>query len=471
MNHNRLIDLNPFIGVLSSSIEKLIKIFLITLIITSSNAKPYKSHRCLDWNFGGWSPMLYSLQPAISEAIYHRPSPPPHQTEIHQLSSANYVKKLRNPTQSWLPFYQFASESITPIDDKRQPKVIRYNLRKPSNGGKNGGKKYPSHYLPTTVLHLKKSNYKKNPLHQTKLNVYSVPIKPLSIKNIYTQPIIYEQLDYQLSNDYFNKKPIIDYNLQTPAIRPFKSSKKPQQQQQQQQKQKTIPYPIGSIIHHKQQIIHRPTIVKPKKTTVAAFIPIVQIPTEHIQNTKTDYNQPPPPPPMHLPNLKQQPIKIIEEHVYRVPNHVLHEIRHEIRHEVAPKNVYPSTAYQAPASPPSHKMPPIIHLPPISSVEPKIYDQPQSTPNTYIEIGKPQILYEINNYKSNYNEASHHGGPPIFEIPYQMDNYAKPDDAGLFKQLLDKTRQENKYPKIGAVPYKNDPVKINKQKNSFHKKN
>ena len=418
-----------YICINSFGFDQLVK--LVTIIITlivAADAKPYKSHRCLDWNFGGWSPMLYSLQQPISEPIYHRPSPPQihHQSaELHPSLSkpngANYIKKLKGPTHSWLPYYQ-------PVDDdKSQAKVIRYNVRRPANQGKYP--KYP-HYLPTTVVHLKKAPANKQP--NTKLNVYSVPIKPYSIKNLYNQPIIYEQLDYPLPNGYFSKHPSgygMLSNVQTPKQKPR--------------------YPI---VNQKQTTNHHGKPNKPKKTTVAAYIPVVEVPAiEHIEQHH-----------IPLPNLNmKKPTqvygdKIIEEHVYQIPNHVLHEIRHEI----SPKNVYPPKH-----QPGIQKMP--IHLPgqAVSHVE-QSYGHPPP-PHGYIEIGKPQILYEVSNYNSNYNHyqsADHKApppqldGPPVFDTPYQMDNYAKAEDAGLFKPLLDKTRQANNYPKIGVVPYKNDPV-------------
>ena len=439
---------------------KLILITIITVTNAKPNAKPHThSHRCLDWNFGGWSPMFYtaSLQPSVSAPIYHRSPLQIHQTasELHHLTSkqnsANYIKKLRPPPHSWLPYFQ--SEEAA---DKGQAKLISYNVRKPSKYRS----KYPRYpqYLPITVLNLKKAKKQSS-------NNYQVPIKATNyaIKrphHIYSSqpPIIYEQLDYQLSNQHHINKYPNGYSISQSS----NYQNKPQYQQPQS---------------------HYP---KKKKTTVAAYIPVVQVPAiEHIRPKQLQK------PRHHLPNLNQQikkPIgnyeeKIIEEHIYQIPNHLLHELRHEMQSKPM-KNIYsiPSiSSYSIPiGNQQQAKLPtvyqhlqypkishPISHVHqsfgPIRSAQPHYVEMPTPPPPPPPQqiVHQPQISYEIN--QDSYN-ANHHNndykqqyGPPAIEMPYQMDNYAKAEDAGLFKPLLDQISPN--YPKIGAIPYKdNDPV-------------
>ena len=393
--------------------------------------------------------MLYSLQPNVSPPIYHRPPQSyPAEVEVQQLSkqnSANYVKKLRPPTQNWLPYQS---------EEPGQAKVVRYNVRKPSKYAA----KYPKYpqYLPTTVLRLKSvkpnaypspGGYPSGGNYQAggKMNAYPVPIKAnYAIKNIYSQPVIYEQLDYQTSSyapspkypPAPNYSPVPNY----PAGYPTKSPPQPSTYQQPQPVYQQSP-PSG------QQ--YPP---KPAKTTVAAYIPVLQVPA--IEQ-----------PPMQKPKMEALPRlnlkkplanyeeKIIEEHVYQIPNHMLHEVRHEVHGQPKPLNGLYLIAQPAPAYQPVYRPRPISQA---------VSHMHQSFGTHYLQHGRPHVLPEMPkpqiSYDTSYKPAD---GPPVVEMPYQMDNYAKAEDAGLFKPLLERTRQLNQFPKVGAVPYKdNDPVGI-----------
>ena len=439
--------------------------------------------------------MLYSLQPSVSPPIYHRPQQS-YPTEVRQLSkqnSANYVRKLRPPNQNWLP-YQSEQEQ----GQSGGAKVVRYNVRKPSKYAA----KYPKYpqYLPTTVLRLKSvkpgnyppaggnyqsgnyqsggnypssgSNYPSSGSNYPSSGgyppanyppaggkkVYSVPMKAnYAIKNIYSQPVIYEQLDYQTSSyppgyapNYSpspNYSPAPNYpspsNYQPapnyPQVPNYPAKSPPPQQQAAYQ-----PAPPPS----KQ---YPPKPVKSKKTTVAAYIPVLQVPAiEHK-------------PKMEAPVLNiKKPLggyeeKIVEEHIYQIPNHMLHEVRHEVHGPAKPLNGLYLIAQPAPVYQPTYRPRPISqavsHM--YQSFGPHYgqHGEPHGLPHGLTELPKPQISYD-----TNYKQAD---GPPVMEMPYQMDNYAKAEDAGLFKPLLDRTRQANRFPKIGVVPYKNnDPVSI-----------
>lgn len=468
----------PFNGL--NSIPIIIKFICIISLISFTSAKTYKpfesthGHRCLDWRFGDWKPMLYSMQPSVSPPIYHQHKQPT--SEIYhiqnfkpQSSSANYIQ-LPAQSQSWLPFYQNYQQP-------GQAKVVRYNVRKQPASKYLNYPQYPQ-YLPTTVLHLnptkkqRKQSYgyrHQSNNHNKKLNIYPVPIQSLSIKpyplkNIYSsnqQPnLIYEQLDYQLSNHHF-KKFTNGYSIQTT----IPSNEKLYNQYPSR--------PSGHATHVRLPIppvpipqINRP---KTKKTTIAAYIPVVQVPAIE-QPAPQNY------PKVNLNQSPKKPLghayeeKIIEEHIYQLPNQVLNELNQK-----SIKNPYPlppiDTTYQQhpiiqhlqmPAKPKQSYM---QNLPMISQPVSHVHQSYGPQSHSYnVEIGKPQISYEIEphyNINQNYDNKQL-DGPPIYDsLAYHQDNYAKPEDSGLFKPLLDQTRKENNYPKIGVVPYRhNDPVKF-----------
>lgn len=418
--------------------------------------------------------MLYSLQPSVSPPIYHRPQqsyPPPEQ--LSKQTSANYVKKLRPSTQNWQPYQS--------NEEQGQAKVVRYNVRKPSNYA-GQYPKYPQ-YLPTTVLRLKPvkpNNYQSGGYQQNypsgggKMNAYPVPIQAnYAVKNIYSQqPVIYEQLDYQTSSRYPSPSPAYPpAGYQQAQSYPQKPSypqapsypQKPSYPQAPSYPQ-TPNYRPSYPVKSPQQPAYQPPPPpnKPQyppkpaktKTTVAAYIPVLQVPAIEapVQKPKIEA--------LPVLNIKK-PLagyeeKIVEEHIYQIPNHMLHEMRHEVHGP--PKPIYPTLviAHPEPAYQPAYQPAYRPHRP----IGQAVSHMHQSFGTHYLshgpphgmpEIPKPQISYDTH-YKPD-------DGPPVVEMPYQMDNYAKAEDAGLFKPLLDRTRQSNQFPKVGAMPYKdNDPV-------------
>lgn len=415
----------------------IITFLLVATVAVSSKAPPPPSgHRCLDWNFGGWSPILYHFQngqfnritPAASERIVQTPLVVPTRTPKSHISSSissfhqssSYQK--RPSLGSWTPFYQSAPQDVSlAVAPHSTANMIRYNIRAPKELLSSAAQYHhqqpslgPSYQLiPNPVAHL--------------------PLAP-PVTRIYLQPVHHHPSSgyNRATFIYPVKRPFVKYmQIGRPRYPPTGN---------QVESYSTIP-----------QSAHRPSMRQISKTQS------LLVPPSNYGNSR----------PTHPPIVQQLPITFLHKPTYKggngynpLPVHVktdldkplneqdyatihkslLHIGPHvdTIYHQtVRPENTYSTSArYPPPPEPVVQKLiqpviQPIVQPVVQPVVQPIIEQIPTEQPAKYVSNGpveQPKTTYEIQYLRpsSDQQRQPEYQKTPEYKRPSPPPEYQKP---------------------------------------------